>query len=994
MRSSCQSSAPPTRGRRGRWKARGHFQLRYPFDTAQQQELDFNNLNCNTQKTLKMLASFQFLTPLTTAVFGAVAIGLVLGFVLLRWLAGPPAAVARRTGLLVIRMAAVVTLLLILLNPSDVSQSPGPIDRPDIFYLLDSSQSMAVGDKETRFEHAQRLMRDAEQATDGHEHALVKLFRFGHRLAAVEGQKSEARSQNGRGKRAEVGIAEVKGQQSDVRAAEVSSQISGFFVSQATAAEALTSSALTSSALTSNSPQATKQKPLAPTDSDTQLLTALRQVPSRFGRRPPAGIVLFSDGRARDESGVEQLAKQFAKLNVPVHVVPVGDTAKGGDVAIVACVVPPRARRFAEVEVQVFLRSYGYEGRRCEVSLIAPSTVEGEADRNLAPPVPVTLHDGFQSVGLSFRTDAKTRKLQVNVSSLPDEVSTANNTFKAEVQIDRTKIRVLYVEGSSQPLQPVQTGSRYEVRGPYTDLQKALTEDEDIECVVLHALYGRGRLTRVVDGASTNSGRGFPETVAELSAFDAIILSDVAATAFTEQQLAWLEKWVGQRGGGLLMVGGQRSFRAGGWDQTPLAEMLPVEMHAENDWLPGTQVSVMAETQAMAHPLWTIVTDERQNREIISQFPSFFGANRWSTVKPNLTRVLASSNLAAADVPAGVTQPAAPTPVKPPSFFESLQKNLTGKKKAEPQKSEVRDQKSEGQKSEQQKSAAPTSSPLTAPISQPAIVSGQYGRGRTLAMAMPITPPWANDLITKWGGDTKYYGKFWRNAVYWLTESSSIGRRRLVVTADKKFYRPGETISLTAAAFDEAANQTGSYKITSMIEPQTSLNDLETNYSPVRWPDGKPRESGESGPFIAWGEEFDLPRVDAATGKPAFALELPIADALTVGSASQSLRVELTAMEEFTQVDSTSLDIQILHDPFEQQNPFPNHDLLTSIAKHSGGSVITNATQLAAVLRDVPLKVGAPIIKKTPLWSTWWLWAWMLGLLSLEWIWRRLVGLA
>ena len=264
-----------------------------------------------------------------------------------------------------------------------------------------------------------------------------------------------------------------------------------------------------------------------------------------------------------------------------------------------------------------------------------------------------------------------------------------------------------------------------------------------------------------------------------------------------------------------------------------------------------------------------------------------------------------------------------------------------------------------------------------------------------MAMAMPITSPWANDFLTKWGGgDSKYHGKFWRNAIYWLTESSSIGRRRLVVTADKKFYRPGETITLSAAAFDEAANQTGSYKITSMIEPQTSLNDLESNYSPVRWPDGKPRESGESGPFIAWGEEFDLPRTDAVGGKPAFSLELPIADALTVGSASQSLRVELTAMEEFTQVDSTSLDIQILHDPFEQQNPFPNHELLASIAKHSGGQVINDSKQLAEVLRDVPMKVGSPIVKKTPLGSTWLLWAWMLGLLSVEWIWRRVVGLA
>lgn len=904
-----------------------------------------------------MLATFTFLSPLTASIVAALVATILVGFTLLRWFSGPPAAVARRWGLIAIRAAAVVTLLLILLNPSDVSQTPGPIDRPDLFYLLDASQSMAVGDRETRFDHATRVMREADQATRDEAHAQVKLFRFGHRLAAVENRTAE--QQSGRGQKSE---------RQSLRASEPQS---------GRAAETLTSEALTSAALTSAA--------LTPTDSDTQLLTALRQVSSRFGRRPPAGIVLFSDGRARDETGVEQLAAQFARLNVPVHVVPMGDTAKGGDVSIAACVVPPRVRRFAELEVQVFLRSYGYDGRRCEVSLTAPGSAESEGDRKLAPAVPVMLHDGFQSVGLMFRTDAKTRKLQVSVSTLPDEVSTANNTFKTEVQIDRTKIRVLYIEGSSQPLQPVQRGDRYDVRGPYSDLHQGLIEDEDIECVVLAAPNGRNRPTRATDFGGTDTRRGFPETIAELSAFDAIILSDVAADAFTEQQLDWLDKWIGQRGGGLLMAGGQNSFSTGHWGETPLAPMLPIEMRTDNDWLPGTQVNVQVDPAAMSHPLWSIVADERLNQQIVSRFPSFFGANRWSNVKPNFATILAVSNLAAAEAP--VMPPAAPSQVRPPSFFQSLQKNLLGGK-------------TEQQKSERQKSAAlpPEALPseaLTSASRQPAIVAGRYGRGRTMAMAMPITSPWANDFLTKWGnGDSKYYGKFWRNAIYWLTESSSIGRRRLVVTADKKFYRPGETISLSAAAFDEAANQTGAYKIASMIEPQTSLNDLESNYSPVRWPDGKPRGSGETGPFIAWGEEFDLPRSDSPGGKPAFSLELPIADALTVGSASQSLRVELTAMDEFTQVDSTSLDIQILHDPFEQQNPFPNHNLLKLIAKHSGGQVINDSAQLAEVLRNVPMKVGSPIVTKTPLWSTWWLWSWLLGLLSVEWIWRRVVGLA
>lgn len=179
-----------------------------------------------------------------------------------------------------------------------------------------------------------------------------------------------------------------------------------------------------------------------------------------------------------------------------------------------------------------------------------------------------------------------------------------------------------------------------------------------------------------------------------------------------------------------------------------------------------------------------------------------------------------------------------------------------------------------------------------------------------------------------------------------------------------------------------------------MIEPQSSLSDLESNDSPIRWPEGRPRESGETGPLIAWGEEFELPRADLSDGRPAFALTLPVADALLVGSASQSLRIEMTAMEDFTQVDSTSLDLQILHDPFEQQNPFPNHELLERLASRSGGRVIQNGNQLADVLKDVTLSVGTPVTHQSPAWSTWWLWAWLLGLLTVEWLWRRMVGLA
>ena len=39
---------------------------------------------------------------------------------------------------------------------------------------------------------------------------------------------------------------------------------------------------------------------------------------------------------------------------------------------------------------------------------------------------------------------------------------------------------------------------------------------------------------------------------------------ELAADAFTDEELAWIEPWIGQRGGGLCMIGGENSFASGG----------------------------------------------------------------------------------------------------------------------------------------------------------------------------------------------------------------------------------------------------------------------------------------------------------------------------------------------------------------------------------------------------------------------------------------------
>src|SRR6202008_822622 len=73
---------------------------------------------------------------------------------------------------------------------------------------------------------------------------------------------------------------------------------------------------------------------------------------------------------------------------------------------------------------------------------------------------------------------------------------------------------------------------------------------------------------------------GFPKTREELFAYRAIILGSVEEASFTPEQLRMLADFVSKRGGGLLMLGGRRSFAEGGWMGTPVAEVLPVEFDA------------------------------------------------------------------------------------------------------------------------------------------------------------------------------------------------------------------------------------------------------------------------------------------------------------------------------------------------------------------------------------------------------------------------------
>ena len=77
--------------------------------------------------------------------------------------------------------------------------------------------------------------------------------------------------------------------------------------------------------------------------------------------------------------------------------------------------------------------------------------------------------------------------------------------------------------------------------------------------------------------AEVRPPEGVPKTLEDLNNFEAVLLSNVPATAMSNSQMNLLRLYVSELGGGLMMFGSEQSFGLGGYYKTPIEEILPVQ---------------------------------------------------------------------------------------------------------------------------------------------------------------------------------------------------------------------------------------------------------------------------------------------------------------------------------------------------------------------------------------------------------------------------------
>lgn len=282
-------------------------------------------------------------------------------------------------------------------------------------------------------------------------------------------------------------------------------------------------------------------------DERSDLAAAVQLGTAAFPETGQKRLVLMSDG---NENAGDALAAVLTAraLGVTVDVVPLG-VARGGDVSVQKVVVPPKLAKGQPFDAKIFLQSD--QPRTATVRLfrndqsMGASTIKLETGKNLFTFPQVLNEPGFYSY-------------DVRVEAAGDAVG-ENNLGSAFTTIQGDP-RVLVV--SSDPPQEA-------------DLVAALTATK-----------------LVVKLVGLN---GFPATLAEMQSYESIFLCNVEASVMGTDGMALLESAVRDFGVGLVCIGGDKSFAAGGYRNTPLDTVLPVSMELDSKKVlpPGAVVLVM-----------------------------------------------------------------------------------------------------------------------------------------------------------------------------------------------------------------------------------------------------------------------------------------------------------------------------------------------------------------------------------------------------------------
>jgi uncharacterized membrane protein len=608
---------------------------------------------------------------------------------------------------------------------------------------------------------------------------------------------------------------------------------------------------------------------------ETRIAAALEDARQDLSSVPLSGLVVVTDGADNARTPItDELAGLRARA-VPVFTVGVGSDRFTRDIEVRRVEASRSVLRGTALVLDVLVAQRGFGGER------VPVVVE-DAGRIVSSQTVTLPADGEASSVRVHVTAAEAgpRTYTVRVPAQPGEMVAQNNAQQTLVDVrDRTE-KILYVEG--------------DLRSEMAFLRRAVERDSNLQVVSLQRSAANKFQRFAVDSAEELAA-GFPKTREELFRYKGLIIGSVEASFFTRDQLRMIADFVGERGGGLIMLGGRQAFGEGGYAGTPLADVLPVTLETveeeTSDFIADLKVRLTP--AGRAHAATQIAVSDTANVARWRTLPEVTSVNQLGRLKPGAVALLTGSVASGGRGGLGYVQPV--------------------------------------------------------------LAYQQFGRGR--AIVLGIQDSWLWQMHADVPAEDQTHETFWRQLLRWLVTDTP-GRVAVSLSSDR--VSPREPVTVRAEVGDEQFVRVNDAAVTARVRSPSG----DERAIPMEWTvdrDGEYRAS-----FSA--DEPGLYAVHVAGGGRR------AGGGGTVDSATTYVRVAPSDAEYFGA---------------EMRAP-----LLKRIASETEGRFYT-ADNVDALPEDLTLsRRGVTVVRELDLWDMPVIFVLLVLLMSAEWGYRKVRGLA
>jgi uncharacterized membrane protein len=355
----------------------------------------------------------------------------------------------------------------------------------------------------------------------------------------------------------------------------------------------------------------------------THLGEAVDRARDELSGLPTAGLILVSDGADNSEATLDESIAGLKAQGMPVFAVGVGRDRLTRDVQISRVETPRSALKGASLVIDVVVTQTGYAGATVPLVVEDAGRMISTQDITLPPDgESATVHVRFTA------SETGPRVFRFRIPVQAGEQVPQNNARDALVEVYDRREKILYLDGEPRP------EAKF--------IRQATDLDNNLQVVLLLRTADDKFLRLGVDSPEELQN-GFPGTREELFTYRGIILGSVEASAFTPEQQRMLEDFVDIRGGGLLALGGLRSFSEGGWAGTPLAAALPVkvELTGVKSTEPSvTELIVRPTAAGENHPATQIADKSGDAPAKWRDLPPLTSVNPIHDLKPGATELL------------------------------------------------------------------------------------------------------------------------------------------------------------------------------------------------------------------------------------------------------------------------------------------------------------------------------------------------------------------